>query len=124
MVLILSKVKAKEIVFEKSPLSVISQAKKSEGGSESSHGSGIKILRALYGEDKIHIHVGITRKILCNCPFNAKISSEGQTTVCTQSWNFKLFKSPEIDSKESIPPAYVAWRAGTITLFLLGSKAP
>jgi hypothetical protein len=26
-----------------------------------------------------------------------------------------------IDSKERIPPAYVAWRAGTITLFLLGS---
>ncbi len=26
-----------------------------------------------------------------------------------------------IDSKEWIPPAYVAWRAGTITLFLLGS---
>ncbi len=28
---------------------------------------------------------------------------------------------PGIDSKELIPPAYVAWRAGTITLFLLGS---
>jgi hypothetical protein len=26
-----------------------------------------------------------------------------------------------IDSKEWIPPAYVAWRAGTIALFLLGS---
>ena len=25
----------------------------------------------------------------------------------------KLLWSPEIDSKESIPPAYVAWRAGT-----------
>ncbi len=25
-----------------------------------------------------------------------------------------------IDSKECIPPAYIAWRAGTITLFLLG----
>jgi len=33
----------------------------------------------------------------------------------------KLLRSPGIDSKESIPPAYVAWRAGTITLFLLGS---
>jgi hypothetical protein len=29
------------------------------------------------------------------------------------------FKEPGIDSKESIPPAYVAWRAGTTTLFLL-----
>ncbi len=34
---------------------------------------------------------------------------------------FKLLRSPDIDSKESIPPAYVAWRAGTTTLFLLGS---
>ncbi len=25
------------------------------------------------------------------------------------------------DSKTTIPPAYVAWRASTITLFLLGS---
>jgi hypothetical protein len=30
---------------------------------------------------------------------------------------FKLSK----DSKESIPPANVAWRAGTTTLFLFGS---
>ncbi len=29
--------------------------------------------------------------------------------------------SPGIDAKASIPPAYVAWRAGTITLFLLGA---
>ncbi len=34
---------------------------------------------------------------------------------------FKLLRSPRINSKESIPPAYVAWRAGTATLFLLGS---
>jgi hypothetical protein len=34
---------------------------------------------------------------------------------------FKLLRRPGIDSKESIPPAYVAWRAGTTTLFLLGS---
>ncbi len=32
--------------------------------------------------------------------------------------------SAGIDSKGSIPPAYVAWRAGTITLFLLGSEPP
>jgi hypothetical protein len=31
---------------------------------------------------------------------------------------FKLLKSPGIDSKESIPPAYVSWRAGKTTLFL------
>jgi hypothetical protein len=34
--------------------------------------------------------------------------------------NFKLLRSPGIDSKESIPAAYVAWRAGTTTQFLLG----
>ncbi len=34
---------------------------------------------------------------------------------------FKRLWSPGIDSKASIPPAYVAWRAGTITLFLLGA---
>ncbi len=34
---------------------------------------------------------------------------------------FKRLWSPGIDSKEWIPPACVAWRAGTITLFLLGS---
>ncbi len=37
---------------------------------------------------------------------------------------FKLLRSPGIDSKESVPPAYVAWWAGTITLFLLGSYSP
>ncbi len=31
---------------------------------------------------------------------------------------FKRVWGPVIDSKEWIPPAYVAWRAGTITLFL------
>jgi hypothetical protein len=33
---------------------------------------------------------------------------------------FKRLLGPGIDSKERIPPAYVAWRAGAITLFLLG----
>jgi hypothetical protein len=38
---------------------------------------------------------------------------------------FKLLWSQEIDSKESIPPAYVAWRVrNTRTLFLLGSWSP
>ncbi len=38
-----------------------------------------------------------------------------------QTWDgiFKLLRSPGIDSKESIPPASVAWQAGTTTLFLL-----
>ncbi len=34
---------------------------------------------------------------------------------------FKPLWSPGIDAKASIPPAYVAWRAGAITLFLLGA---
>ncbi len=34
---------------------------------------------------------------------------------------FRRVWGPGIDPKEWIPPAYVAWRAGTITLFLLGS---
>ncbi len=39
---------------------------------------------------------------------------------------FKLLRSPGIDSKESIPPAYVVWQAGTsnrvgIQAWLLGS---
>ncbi len=34
---------------------------------------------------------------------------------------FKRLWNPGIDSKELIPQAYVALRAGTITLFLLAS---
>jgi hypothetical protein len=32
-----------------------------------------------------------------------------------------FLRCPGIDSKDSIPPAYVAWRVGMTTLFLLGS---
>jgi hypothetical protein len=42
----------------------------------------------------------------------------------TKQFRARIFKcswGPGIDSKELIPPACVAWRAGTITLFLLGS---
>jgi hypothetical protein len=31
---------------------------------------------------------------------------------------FKLLRSPGVDFKESIPPAYVAWWAGTTSIFL------
>ncbi len=34
---------------------------------------------------------------------------------------FIILWSPGIDSRVSIPPAYVAWRASTTTLFLPGS---
>jgi hypothetical protein len=33
----------------------------------------------------------------------------------------KLLRSPGIDSKELVPPAYGAWRTGLATLFLLDS---
>jgi hypothetical protein len=35
--------------------------------------------------------------------------------------NFKLLRSPRMDSRKQIPPGCVAWRASTTTLFLLGS---
>jgi hypothetical protein len=50
-----------------------------------------------------------------------KDSAEGWKVVTSRARIFKLLSSPRIDSKESIQPAYVAWRAGTTTLFLLGS---
>ncbi len=37
---------------------------------------------------------------------------------------FKHWRSPGIDSEQLISPAYVAWRAGTTTLFLIGFSAP
>jgi hypothetical protein len=41
--------------------------------------------------------------------------------IHTRAGIFKPLWSPGINAKASIPPAYVAWRAGTITLFLLGA---
>ncbi len=66
------------------------------------------------------------------CSFMSKraFMSWGEFFYCVAPWAkaymngariFKRLWSPGIDSKEWIPPAYVAWRAGTITLFLLGS---
>ncbi len=51
---------------------------------------------------------------LSTCTYNSPLSI-GWARI------FKCLWGPGIDSKEWIPPAYVAWRAGTITLFLLGS---
>ncbi len=48
----------------------------------------------------------------------------GGSKPMIQSPYFKRLWSPGIDSKASVPPAYVARRAGTITLFLLGAKPP
>jgi hypothetical protein len=55
----------------------------------------------------------------------------GENVLCTKlsvsvtrARILKLLRRPRLDSKESIPVAYVAWRAGTTTLFLLGFLAP
>ncbi len=48
-------------------------------------------------------------------------SDEGTESLALWAGIFKPLWSPGIDAKASIPPAYVAWRAGTITLFLLGA---
>jgi hypothetical protein len=50
-----------------------------------------------------------------------RMSTEGAHSTLYRARTFKCLWGPGIDSKELIPPAYVAWRAGTITLFLLGS---
>ncbi len=56
---------------------------------------------------------------------NTKKRGDLTISLVTVEWYtggiFKLLRSPLIDSKESILPAYVAWRADTMTLFLLGS---
>ena len=46
---------------------------------------------------------------------------ENMEGIAARACIFKRLWSPGIDSKEWIPPAYVAWRASTTTLFLLGS---
>ncbi len=48
----------------------------------------------------------------------------GQIHQYNRDGIFKLLKSPGIDSKESIPAAFVAWRICLSTLFLLGSQPP
>ncbi len=59
----------------------------------------------------------------CAVRFFSSLVSAREDAILKVNWAriFKRLWSPGIDSKEWIPPAYVAWRAGTITLFLLGS---
>jgi len=47
--------------------------------------------------------------------------NNGRKTNNSRDGIFHQIKSPGIDSNESIPPTYVAWRAGTTTLFHHGS---
>jgi hypothetical protein len=51
----------------------------------------------------------------------ATVLHTGNITFEVRARILKRLWSPGIDSKASIPPAYVAWRAGTINLFLLGA---
>ena len=52
------------------------------------------------------------------------VGVEGGETFPSRARIFKLLRSPRIDFKEPIAPGCVAWQAGTITLFLLGSWPP
>ena len=63
------------------------------------------------------------------CPLTSWNGRPLQSRLCWVSVGirariFKLLRSPRIDSKDYIPPAYVAWRAGTTTLFLTRFLAP
>jgi hypothetical protein len=42
-------------------------------------------------------------------------------TAAPRARIFKRLRGRGVSFKQPIPPAYVAWRTGTITLFLLGS---
>ncbi len=52
--------------------------------------------------------------------FINNIRQNASKKLCTEPV-FLIVYGSGIDSKELIPPAYVARRAGTITLFLFGS---
>jgi hypothetical protein len=54
-------------------------------------------------------------------PVSQCVSPVITIVLYTRDGIFKPLRSTGIDSRESIPPAYVAWRAGTTTLLLLGS---
>ncbi len=77
------------------------------------------------GEGKINYHENTVLPNSETSYRSAKITWEifPDSETYKEPWAriFKRVWGPGIDSKEWIPPAYVAWRAGTITLFLLGS---
>jgi hypothetical protein len=65
--------------------------------------------------NRISKHDATTGKIRIKRPDTKQKNQVSRTRIFKRLWGLG------IDSKELIPPAYVAWRAGTITLFLLGS---
>ncbi len=83
---------------------------------------------------KRFLNVYQMKKTVPNAPKIASIqvAREGDEGImlchrdsCTTETIFlNLYGGQELISKESIPPAHVAWRAGNATLFLLGSQPP
>jgi len=55
-------------------------------------------------------------------PESLKLKQIAVTDRISRARIFKLLRCPRSESKEPIPPGCVAWRAGTTTLFLLGSS--
>ena len=69
-----------------------------------------------------HVYVREFHRPSCNSVGEKdKFFMSGINTEEYRARIFKLIRSSRIDSKEPIPPGCVAWRAGTTTLFLLGS---
>ncbi len=73
-------------------------------------------IQAMPGNQAVQKASPIRNRIYCSVHMHI-------THTNTRGGIFKLLTSPgKIDTKESILPAYVAWRrADTTTLFLLGS---
>jgi hypothetical protein len=67
----------------------------------------------------IFLNMKTDKRQLINCNKAEKL----HPFLCSviRARTFKCVWGPGIDSKERIPPAYVEWRAGTKTLFLLGA---
>jgi hypothetical protein len=66
--------------------------------------------------ETLHLGVGMPLRRI-----QTRIHAIRNLELGTRARILKLLRSPRIDSKEPIPPACVAWRAGTTTLFLLSS---
>ncbi len=68
----------------------------------------------------------MTSHLFCSMNVTGKepIISYYPSQGTTGSRIFRLLRSPRIDSKDSIPQAYLAWRAVRTTLFLAGSQPP
>jgi hypothetical protein len=78
----------------------------------------------MLGEEAVCEPVHPDERVQLHNPRDVPGLEPGQNRSTTEEYRggiFKLLRSPEIDSKELFPQAYVVWRAGTTTLFLPGS---